>query len=294
MARIRGQRTLCTGSRNALNEVRHAPASNLTEYDIKKSLLTSRRLSLENHLQLAIRNREITILYQQQVDLQSRQFVGAEALVRWTQKDHGPVSPNEFIPIAEKSGVIVDIGRYVIEEACREACTWPNESIVSVNVSPVQLVTGDLYSTVHEALVGSGLAANRLCLEITETEFLEKNQNALEMLHRIRRLGVLIAIDDFGTGFSSFEYISRLPIDKLKIDRIFLDAKHISDRNVAVIKSIAELAKGLGFKIICEGIEYEEQAILLEKLGCEFGQGFLFGKAERSPARSDQIDAEYA
>lgn len=264
-----------------LNEMRENISAGLTLYEITKSIKTHKRLMLEQYLRSALKNDEIKLLFQKQVDLTTRATVGAEALVRWKHKEFGLISPTEFIPIAERNGFINDIGKHVLEKACIEATSWPGNTVISVNVSPIQFNNRDFCDDLRHALAASGLEAERLCLEITETEFLERNKSAIDILHEIKALGVKIAIDDFGTGFSSFEYISRLPIDKIKVDKYFLDEKTISDRNTSVIKSIITLAKGLELEVICEGIEYEEQALLLSSIGCDCGQGYFFGRPEK-------------
>jgi len=220
------------------------------------------------------------VLYQPQVDLDTGQVIGAEALVRWRHPEHGIIPPLQFIDIAEASGFICQLGAFVLRQACRAAMTWPAAMTVAVNVAPLQFVRGEVLSAVTEALAQSGLPADRLHLEITESAFLGATDDILEQLKTLRALGVQIALDDFGTGYSSLSYAAKFPLDKIKIDQSFVRQVVENPSSRAVVATIKRLAAGLGAKVVCEGIEGEAEWNLLADLGCEEGQGYYFGKPQ--------------
>ena len=237
-----------------------------------------RRLTLENALRGAIERGEITPHYQVQVNLQTGAVVGVEALARWRHPQLGQISPVEFIPIAEGSGQIVRIGKYMIECACRDALRLPASVSVAVNLSVIQIMQGEVMETVADALMMSGLAPSRLKLEVTESVLMMDPKRAIAVLSDLRYLGVAIALDDFGTGFSSLSYLSTFRWDELKIDRSFLQNLEADPLGLSIIQAVLVLAKKLGAKVIIEGIENDRQLRLLKKTGCHIGQGYLFGK----------------
>jgi EAL domain-containing protein (putative c-di-GMP-specific phosphodiesterase class I) len=196
-----------------------------------------------------------------------------EALLRWHHEDFGQVSPVTFIPIAEENGLIVPLGRWVLLSACRAATTWQGGCVVCVNVSIHQLLAGDLLQDIERALQHSGLAANRLEIEITESMFAQDMVYICSVLESVRALGVSIAIDDFGTGYSSLAYLRRLPVDTIKIDRSFIT--EIDDDARKLLFSIVTMGRGLGFKIVAEGVETIQQEDLLLALGVDYLQGYL-------------------
>jgi len=201
-----------------------------------------------------------------------------EALLRWRHPERGLISPVEFIPIAEDTGLIVPIGAWVIREACTRASQWPNHVRVAVNVSPVQFHRGALHETILRALADSGLAPGRFEVEITESIFLEGSETTLKLLHSLRSLGVRIALDDFGTGYSSLSYLQSFPFDKLKIDRSFIQNLLTREGATAIVRAITELAHALNIETTAEGVEETAQLMELRAHGCSSVQGFLFAE----------------
>ncbi len=242
------------------------------------------RRELELELWEAFEERAFEIYYQPQVDLSDGHLTGFEALLRWPRADGSFISPAEFIPVAEASGLIQRLGAWVLEEACRTAAAWPLPLTLAVNVSPIQFVRGDLARTIADALARSGLPASRLELEITESVLLQQSGLVRKALHQLREMGVTFALDDFGTGYSSLNYIRKFPIAKIKIDRSFIAEIPLSRESAAIISAVGALARSLDIRLNAEGIETREQVALLRLLGCQEGQGYLFGKPE--PAES--------
>nr|WP_249806905.1 EAL domain-containing protein [Bradyrhizobium sp. 1] len=237
------------------------------------------RRKIEVELRDAIQNDVLRPYYQPLVDLQSGRITGFEALVRWPHAERGMVSPAEFIPVAEETGLINPLGGLMLRRACLDAATWPDDVRVAVNLSPLQFRSGNLLSVVTDALRHSGLPARRLELEITETLLLEKSAQVLATLHALRALGVRISMDDFGTGYSSLSYLRSFPFDKIKIDQSFVRDLGANREAQAIIRSIVSLGKGLGVIITAEGVETEAELSCLRAEGCDEGQGFLFSKA---------------
>ncbi|OAF16118.1 diguanylate cyclase [Bradyrhizobium centrolobii] len=237
------------------------------------------RRKIEVELRDAIQNDVLRPFYQALVDLSSGRITGFEALVRWPHPERGMVSPAEFIPVAEDTGLINPLGGLMLRRACLDAVTWPDDVRVAVNLSPLQFRSGNLLSIVTDALKHSGLPPRRLELEITETLLLEKSAQVLATLHALRALGVRISMDDFGTGYSSLSYLRSFPFDKIKIDQSFVRDLGANREAQAIIRSIVSLGKGLGVTITAEGVETEAELSCLRAEGCDEGQGFLFSKA---------------
>ncbi|MET4425077.1 putative bifunctional diguanylate cyclase/phosphodiesterase [Bradyrhizobium sp. 956_D2_N1_5] len=237
------------------------------------------RRKIEVELRDAIQNDVLRPYYQPLIDLSSGRITGFEALVRWPHAERGMVSPAEFIPVAEETGLINPLGGLMLRRACLDAATWPDDVRVAVNLSPLQFRSGNLLSVVTDALKHSGLPARRLELEITETLLLEKSAQVLATLHALRALGVRISMDDFGTGYSSLSYLRSFPFDKIKIDQSFVRDLGANREAQAIIRSIVSLGKGLGVTITAEGVETEAELSCLRAEGCDEGQGFLFSKA---------------
>lgn len=240
---------------------------------------------LETDLRKAVDRSELELHYQPLIDLQSGALMGFEALARWRHKERGYVSPAEFIPLAEETGLIIPIGRWALEEACRQLSEWRREFgsavdhlSVGVNVSGIQFARDDLASVVTEALNKSGLPGDRLKLEITESAIVENPDLANQVLRQLKDLNICLALDDFGTGYSSLSYLQRFPIDILKIDRSFIADMLAVQDNYKIVKVILSLARNLGKETVAEGIETEAQASTLRSLGCQQGQGFLYAK----------------
>ncbi|MBO4227629.1 bifunctional diguanylate cyclase/phosphodiesterase [Bradyrhizobium neotropicale] len=237
------------------------------------------RRKIEMDLRDAIQNDGLRPFYQPLVDLSSGRITGFEALVRWPHPERGMISPGEFIPVAEETGLINPLGGLMLRRACMDAAHWPDDVRVAVNLSPLQFRTGNLLSQVTEALKHSGLPARRLELEITETLLLEKSSQVLATLHALRALGVRISMDDFGTGYSSLSYLRSFPFDKIKIDQSFVRDLGANRDAQAIVRSIISLGKGLGVTITAEGVETEAELSCLRAEGCHEGQGFLFSRA---------------
>ena len=209
----------------------------------------------------------------------SNEVTGCEALLRWRHPERGMVSPAEFIPVAEDTGLIGRLGEWVLATACAEAATWPAQIRVAVNVSPVQFKNPGFGLKVAKVLSASGLAANRLELEITEAVLIRDDEAALTILHQLRALGVRIALDDFGTGYSSLSYLQRFPFDKIKIDRCFVNGLTEIDSSSAIVRAVVNIAAERSMTTTAEGVETEQQRELLHALGCTEMQGYLFSRA---------------
>ena len=237
------------------------------------------RRMLEADLRQAIAGGGFEVHYQPVVDLGDNGINGCEALLRWRHPQRGSISPAEFIPVAEDTGLINELGQFVLEAACREAAKWPAHVRIAVNVSPVQFRSQALALNVAAVLAASNIAPSRLELEITEAVLMRDDEAALAMLHQLRALGVRIALDDFGTGYSSLSYLHRFPFDKIKIDRSFV--KNIGDEGAssAIIQAVVNIAKASNMTTTAEGVEQEWQRELLRELGCTEMQGYLFSPA---------------
>ena len=233
-------------------------------------------------LRSALPNGELELFYQPYVDSQSGNVTGCEALLRWNHPVRGLVSPAEFIPLAEESGLIIPMGAWVVREACREAARWPEGQRVSLNISPVQFRDRDLAKCIASALRASGLRPERLEVEVTETVLVKDADAALAILSAIRGLGVRIALDDFGTGYSSLSYLRQFPFDKIKIDRSFVKDLDSRRDSQIIIQAIRDIARGLDMTITAEGVETARQAELLRMTGCQELQGFLFSRPRQA------------
>ncbi|RIX26810.1 putative bifunctional diguanylate cyclase/phosphodiesterase [Sphingomonas edaphi] len=236
------------------------------------------RVRLETDLRGAIAAKQFHLVYQPLVNAKTQKLVGFEALIRWNHPQRGFVPPNVFIPVAEESGLMPIIGEWVIEEACRTAATWPEPITVALNISPKQIILPALPNVVSQALARFKLPANRLELEVTEGVFLGDNGATLDVLRRLRALGVGIALDDFGTGYSSIGYLNKAVFHKLKIDGSFVREAGSRPENVAIIQSIVQLAKSFRMSITAEGVETAEDFERMRDLGCDTIQGYLFGR----------------
>ncbi|MGY3693526.1 diguanylate cyclase (GGDEF)-like protein/PAS domain S-box-containing protein [Bradyrhizobium sp. USDA 3240] len=237
------------------------------------------RRKIEIDLRDAIQNEGLRPYYQPLVDLTSGRITGFEALVRWPHPERGMISPGEFIPVAEETGLINPLGSLMLHRACMDAAQWPDDVRVAVNLSPLQFRTGNLLALITDALRQSGLPARRLELEITETLLLEKSSQVLATLHALRALGVRMSMDDFGTGYSSLSYLRSFPFDKIKIDQSFVRDLGANPDAQAIVRSIVSLGVGLGVTITAEGVETEAELSCLRAEGCHEGQGFLFSRA---------------
>jgi diguanylate cyclase (GGDEF)-like protein/PAS domain S-box-containing protein len=238
-----------------------------------------KRRKIELELRDAIQNEVLRPYYQPLIDLSTGRITGFEALVRWPHPERGMVSPGDFIPVAEETGLVNGVGGLMLRRACMDAALWPDDVRVAVNLSPAQFRVGNLLSVVMDALKQSGLPPERLEVEITETVLLEKSDTVLATLHALRSLGLRISMDDFGTGFSSLSYLRSFPFDKIKIDQIFVRDLAANRDAQAIVRSIVSLGKGLGVTITAEGVETEAELSCLRAEGCHEAQGFLFSRA---------------
>jgi diguanylate cyclase (GGDEF)-like protein len=235
---------------------------------------------LTDDLRRALTGDELQVFYQAQVNLLDQRCIGAEALVRWRHPEKGWISPATFIPIAEKSGLILPLGRLVLEKACEAALSWqsPADTVVAVNVSSSQFIHQDIVEEVREVLASTGLPAWRLELEVTESLLMTDENAAISKLNCLHELGVRLAIDDFGTGYSSLNYLKHFKVNKLKIDQSFIQDLADDQDDQSIVRAVVDLGKALGLRVIAEGIEDREQLEILSRLGCDEGQGYLFEK----------------
>jgi EAL domain-containing protein (putative c-di-GMP-specific phosphodiesterase class I) len=233
--------------------------------------------SMAADLRLALRRGALTMHYQPRLRLSDGKVMGAEGLLRWRHRRHGNVPPSVFIPVAERSALIVEIGGWVLQEAAREAASWPGLGTVAVNVSARQLTDGALLTQVASALELSGLEPERLELELTETMLLDGGLDTLLTLSAVRDLGVGLALDDFGTGFASLAMLRRLPLTAMKLDRSFVRDLPHDREDAAIVRAVIGSGHALGLTVVAEGIETAAQNRFLTDLGCDEGQGYLFG-----------------
>jgi len=242
---------------------------------------TEERVRFEADLHRALRLRQFELYYQPKYD-KSEHIHSVEALIRWRHPERGLVSPNQFIPLAEESGLIVPIGAWVLREACRQIRVWQDRGLprlrVAVNISALQFRREDLVDTVADALTAAGVDAQYLEVELTETALMSDPEESVAILERLSRMGVIVSVDDFGTGYSSMSYLQRFPIDKLKIDRSFITNVLTSADDASIVQAIISLAHGLRLKVVAEGIERLEQVQLLQSLGCDQYQGYYFSR----------------
>jgi EAL domain-containing protein (putative c-di-GMP-specific phosphodiesterase class I) len=244
--------------------------------------LALERLALEGSLRRATEREEFEVHYQPRVDIRSKRIVGMEALVRWRDAELGFVPPAKFIPVAEEANLINQIGEQVLRTACRQARYWVDLGFdglsVSVNLSARQFRQGPLVATIESALAETGLEASRLELELTESTIMGHGQEFVAMLAELKKLGVRVAIDDFGTGYSNLSYLSRFPIDALKIDRSFVSEVATDQQHAQLAKAVISLGHSLRLKVVAEGVETAEQLDFLRHHGCDEVQGYFFSK----------------
>ncbi|KAB0564939.1 PAS domain S-box protein [Pseudomonas palleroniana] len=279
--------------RNADSALFKAKSAGREGYALYTEELTAHaqhRVEIAGELRRALEQQELRVYYQPVHDLQDSRLIGVEALVRWQHPERGLVPPGEFIPIAERTGLIADIDAWVMHEACRQMCQWLAEgaplSFIAVNVSSRLFARRELYEQVAQVLHSTGLAPAFLELEVTESAVMDDPEVALEQLHRLRELGLRLAIDDFGTGYSSLLRLKRLPVQKLKIDQGFVAGLPWDEDDAAIVRVVIALAKSMGMQVHAEGIEQVEQARFLLEQECDMGQGYWFGR----PMPAAEID----
>lgn len=246
-------------------------------------ILPAEEMDFASQVETALDSQQFYVVYQPQINFETGQLKGVEALVRWHHPEKGVISPDKFIHVAELTGLIVPLGTWVMRTACMQAAQWNDHPIlgkieVAVNVSALQLQSGKLLDEVLQILEETGLPAQRLVLELTESSFMQDEGQNLRMMHRLKEAGIKLAIDDFGTGYSSLSYLRDIPGDYLKVDRSFVLELPGHNRAEAVIQAIVSLGKSLDYRIIAEGVENEAQASFLRSIGCDIAQGFLFAK----------------
>jgi diguanylate cyclase (GGDEF)-like protein/PAS domain S-box-containing protein len=267
---------------SAMYHAKEKGKDNYQFYTKQLSLDVKSRLELEQELLHALRKKELILHFQPQYDLEQRKIVGAEALLRWKNKNLGSVSPNTFITIAEETGIIIDIGYFVFEEACKAYMHWTASGLdietISINISSIQFREENIFQKFQEIILRTGIPAHKIEIEITERFIMEYSTTNLTILEDLRNIGCKISIDDFGTGYSSMSYIKRLALDTIKIDKSFISDLPHDSHDAEVSKAIIALSKSLGYQVIAEGIETAEQEKFLKKYGCDIGQGFYFAK----------------
>jgi diguanylate cyclase (GGDEF)-like protein len=271
--------------RNAQFAVKQAKLAGRPQvYEPKQATEARRRFSIETELRRALDKDQLKLFYQPLINLKSGEVAGFEALARWTHEDRGEISPTEFIPVAEESGLILQLGRWAMDEAARTLAGWDREAgealplYVGVNLSAIQVARDDIAAMVSSALKSSGLTGDRLTLELTESSIVQDPVRATRVFDALKALDATVAMDDFGTGYSSLAYLQRLPIDVLKIDKSFVSGMMVDPDAVAIVRAVLSLAEALGMTTTAEGIETVELATTLATLGCASGQGFYFAK----------------
>jgi len=280
--------------RNAQFAVKQAKQAGKPQvYEAQQASEARRRFSIETELRRALDRDQLKLFYQPLIDLKSGEVAGFEALARWEHEDRGEISPTEFIPVAEESGLILQLGRWAMHKAAETLAGWdrsaggPLPLSVSVNLSAIQVARDDVASVVSSALKSSGLKGNRLTLELTESSIVQDPARATRVFDALKSLEATVAMDDFGTGYSSLAYLQRLPIDVLKIDRSFVTGMMVDPDSVAIVRAVLSLAEALGMSTTAEGIETVELATTLATLGCASGQGFYFAKPLEAEAALD-------
>jgi diguanylate cyclase (GGDEF)-like protein len=253
-------------------------------YEPKQATEARRRFSIETELRRALDKDQLKLFYQPLINLKSGEVAGFEALARWTHEDRGEISPTEFIPVAEESGLILQLGRWAMDKAAQTLAEWDRDAgeklplYVGVNLSAIQVARDDIAAVVSSALKSSGLTGDRLTLELTESSIVQDPVRATRVFDALKALDATVAMDDFGTGYSSLAYLQRLPIDVLKIDKSFVSGMMVDPDAVAIVRAVLSLAEALGMSTTAEGIETVELATTLATLGCASGQGYYFAK----------------
>jgi diguanylate cyclase (GGDEF)-like protein len=290
--------TLVANADAALYRAKAGGRGSIRFFEAEMDRALRERRAMVQDLRAAVERGELQVYFQPQARIDG-EITGFEALVRWRHPTRGLVSPGLFIPAAEESGLILDIGEWVLREACREAASWPKPLNVAVNLSAIQFRHGDLPGLVHSVLLETGLAPSRLEVEITESVLIDDLARTVTILRRLKLLGVHIAMDDFGTGYSSLSNLQAFPFDRIKIDRSFISSLPTNQQSATIVRAVIGLGRGLGLPIIAEGVETDEQLAFLAVEDCVEVQGYLVGKplpveayAEavgREPARDERV-----
>jgi EAL domain-containing protein (putative c-di-GMP-specific phosphodiesterase class I) len=280
--------------RNADAAMYRAKESGRNTYSFYTQSMTEKayeRVVIETKLREAIKNNEFAIYYQPQIDITSKSVVGLEALVRWIDPEGSVISPLKFIPIAEQTGLIIEIGKIILESVFLQAVKWDAEgrnfNKIAINISTKQLKDHEFISSVRDLIEKTKCDPNWIEFEITESFFIDDINEAIGLLNEIKNMNIEISLDDFGTGFSSLSYLKQLPIHKLKIDKSFVDDIFIDEDDKTITQSIISLGKNMNLKVIAEGVETKEQEKFLEENGCKLLQGYLYSK----PLPVDQMNS---
>jgi EAL domain-containing protein (putative c-di-GMP-specific phosphodiesterase class I) len=284
--------TLLAHADAAMYHAKERGRNNVQCYTESMGTVTQERVKLESELHEALRGQQFELHYQPKVDTATGRINSAEALIRWHHPERGLLLPADFIPVADECGLLDAIGEWVLYEACRQGSIWqqrgPRALRVAVNLAPSQFRLVDLVGQIRRALDASGLDPALLEIELTETAVMSDAEESVHILEAISRMGVLVSVDDFGTGYSSMSYLRRFPIDKLKIDRCFVEQMTARPEDASIVGAIISLAHSLRLKVIAEGVETPEQLQLLVKLGCDQYQGFYFSPA-LLPAKFEEL-----
>jgi EAL domain-containing protein (putative c-di-GMP-specific phosphodiesterase class I) len=256
----------------------------------------SKRLAYETDLRRALKNNEFELYYQPQIDLKTEKIIGMESLIRWNHPKKGFVSPLDFIPLAEETGLIVPIGEWVYRTACQQNKKWQEEGLlpipVAINLSAKQFHDEQLVSKIVEVMNETGLDPKYVDMEVTESLAMENPEESIRQLKKLNGLGIKSSIDDFGTGYSSLSYLKSLPVSKLKIDKSFVDDITTDENDMAIAASVINLSHTMGMKVIAEGVETREQFEKLKELGCDYIQGYLFSKPLSAEDFRSYLEAE--
>lgn len=272
--------TLLKHADTAMYHAKDSGRNNYQFFTESLNVAVTERFSIEKDLKQAIENQEFILYYQPKIELSSRKIVGAEALIRWLHPQKGMIAPDKFIPVAEDTGIVIDINKWVIQEACKQSKKWQRTDSdpvkISVNLSGYQLANQNIIQVIKDALQESDLSAKNLEIEITENVLMQDTKDTVWILNQIKDLSLKIALDDFGTGYSSLSYLTSFPVDVLKIDRSFVMGSTMSPKNLVIIKAIIAMGHSLGMKIVAEGIETKKQLEVITSYGADEGQGFYF------------------
>jgi len=273
-----GEKLICNADAALYRAKSEGPGSyRFFEPEMDRQLRENREI--QHDLKSALEKSEFRLVYQPEAHIDGT-IIGFEALVRWHHPTRGLILPSKFIPLAEDSGLIIPLGEWILRTACREAASWTSQALLAVNLSPVQFRHGDLPGLVHTVLLDTGLSPSRLELEITESVLIDDFGRAQAILRRLKSLGVKITMDDFGTGYSSLSYLQSFPFDKIKIDRSFVTDLESNSHNAAIVRAVITLAKSLNLPVLAEGVETEQQRLILSQEGCDQIQGYLIGKPQ--------------
>ena len=282
--------TLIGNADLAMYRAKADPIKNICFYESGLDKLARDRQLLARDLRSAVELKQLELYFQVQISVATSAPCGFEALLRWQHPERGMVPPLDFIPLAEENGSIIEIGEWVLREACQRAASWKEPHKIAVNLSAVQLKQNDLARMVHEILIETGLSPSRLELEITETAIIEDKARALHVLRQIKALGVTVALDDFGTGYSSLDTLRSFPFDKIKLDRLFMREVGTNPQSRAIVRAVMTLGRSLDVPILAEGVETADQLELLRREGCDEAQGYLLGR----PQLEKDLTLEYA